>query len=152
MESDSSREEMPRSELSVWVTVVSAACRHLTGFHKDALHGFPQAVLAGAWHGVNFSLTVDRLPILLPCHWQQCLSGLVAKADGLLSFPHRPPTLNCPLVQVIPFPFISKCAHLLSTSEKVMREQGLQRSHPENKFVFCQTGLNFNSMHVLENT
>lgn len=120
------REEMPRSELSVRVTVVSAARRALIGLHKDALHGLPQAVLAGARHGMNFSLTVDRPPILLPCYRQQRVSGLVTEADSLLALPYRPPTLNCPLVQVIPFPFIAKRAHLLWTSEKVIRRKGIE--------------------------
>lgn len=126
MGSDRSREEMPRSELSVWVTVVSAAHRALTGLHKDALHGLPQAVLAGARHGVNFGLTVDRPAILLPCHRQQGVSGLVTEADSLLTLPYRPSTLNCPLVQVIPFPFVTKRAHLLCSSEKVIRRQGIE--------------------------
>lgn len=56
------------SELCVEVTVVSAARRDLAGLHKDSLHGLPQAVLAGARHGVNFPLTVDRPPVLLPRH------------------------------------------------------------------------------------
>ena len=66
--SDRSRGETSRSELRVGVTVVSAARRGLARLHKDALHGFPQAVLAGARHGVNFPLAVDRPPVLLPRH------------------------------------------------------------------------------------
>lgn len=89
---DRSREEMPRSELCMWVAVVSAACWALTGFHKDAFHGFPQAVLAGARHGMNLCLTVDRSAILLPCYWQQRISGFVAEANGLFTLPNGTPT------------------------------------------------------------
>lgn len=68
MGSDRSRDEMPRSELGVWVAVVSAARWALTGLHEDAFHGLPQAVLAGSRHGVHLHLTVDGTPVLLPRH------------------------------------------------------------------------------------
>lgn len=48
MGSDRNRDEMPRSELGVWVAVVSAARWALAGLHEDAFHGLPQAVLAGS--------------------------------------------------------------------------------------------------------
>lgn len=105
--------EMPRSELCVWVSVASAACRALAGLHKDALGGLPQAVLAGARHGVNFHLTVDGAAVLLPRYRQQRVSRLVEETDGLLALPHRSSTLNCPFIQMIAFPFFAKSADLL---------------------------------------
>lgn len=105
--------EMPRSELCVWVSVASAACRALAGLHKDALRGLPQAVLAGARHGVNFHLTVDRATVLLPRYRQQRVSRLVEETDGLLALPHRSSTLNCPFIQMITFPFFAKSTDLL---------------------------------------
>lgn len=98
--------------------MVPAARGALAGLHEDALHGFPQAVLAGARHGVNFPLTVDRPSVLLPRHRQQRISGLVTEADGLLAFPHRSPALNCPLIQVVPFAFLAKSTHLLWIRKK----------------------------------
>ena len=126
MGSDWSREEESRSELRVWVTVVSAAQWNLAGLHKYALHGLPQAVLAGARHGVNFPLTVDRTSILLPRHWQQRVGGLVAEADSLLALPYGSPALNCPLVQVVAFSFVTKCTHLLLTRGKDSKRQALE--------------------------
>lgn len=118
MGSDRSRDEMPRSELGVWVAVVSAAHRALAGLHEDAFHGLPQAVLAGSRHGVHLHLTVDGPPVLLPSHRQQRISGLVPEAHGLLAPPHGPPTLNHPFVQVVAFTFIAKRAYFLWTGRK----------------------------------
>lgn len=125
MGSDWSRGEESRSELRVLVTVVSAAQWNLTGLHEYALHGLPEAVLAGARHGVNLPLTVDRTSVLLPRHWQQRVGGLVAEADGLLALPHGSPALNCPLVQVVAFSFVTKCAHLLLTRGKESKRHAL---------------------------
>lgn len=50
----------------------------------------------------------------------------MAEADGLLAHPYGFPAMNCPLVQVIPFPFISKRTHLLWTSEREIRGQGTE--------------------------
>lgn len=106
------------SELCVQVTVVSAAGQVLAGLQEDALHGLPQAVLAGARHGVNFPLATDRPPVLLPRHRQQRIGGFVAEADGLLALPHGSSALDRPLVQVVSFPFVAKCTHLLWTRDR----------------------------------
>lgn len=115
---------MPRSELCVWVSGDSAACWALARLHKDALHGLPQGVLVGAGHGMNFHLTVDRTAVLLPRYRQQRVSGLVEEADGIVALPHRSSALNCPLIQMIAFSFLTKRTDLLTTSETVTGKHG----------------------------
>lgn len=103
----------PGSELGVHVGVGSAARRALAGLHEDALHGLPQAVLAGPRHGVHLHLAVDGPPVLLPGHRQQRLGGPVPEAHGLLAPPRRAAAQHRPLVQVVAFAFVAKRAHLL---------------------------------------
>ncbi|TNN48305.1 hypothetical protein EYF80_041515 [Liparis tanakae] len=91
-----------------------------------SLIGTHNAVLTGARHGVNFPLAVDRPSVLLPRHRQECVGGLVTEADGLLALPHGPPTLNCPLIQVVPFPFVAEGTHFLWSRGKEMRRKEMR--------------------------
>lgn len=106
----------PRSELSVRVAVTAAARWAFAGLHEDALHGLPQAVLAGPRHSVHLHLAVDGPPILLPSHREQRLSGPMAETHGLLAPPCRAAAQHRPLVQVVAFAFVTKRAHLLRAS------------------------------------
>lgn len=106
----------PGSELGVCVAVAPPARRAIAGLHEDSFHGPPQAVLARTRHGVHLHLAVDGPAVLLPGHRQQCLSGPVAEAHGLLAPPRRTAAHQRPLVQVVAFAFVAKRAHLLQVS------------------------------------
>lgn len=59
----------------------------LTGFHEDALHGFPVVVLAGGNHAMYFSLAVDGASVLLPSDRQVDVCGSVSKANLTVPLP-----------------------------------------------------------------
>lgn len=87
--------------------------RAVAGLHEHALHGLPQAVLAGAAHGVHFPLSLDGPAVLLPGDGQQCVCGPVPEPNGLLTLPHAATALHRPLVQVVALAFLAKRTHLL---------------------------------------
>lgn len=85
----------------------------VAGLHEHALHGLPQAVLAGAAHGVHFPLSLDGPAVLLPGDGQQGVCGPVPEPNRLLALPHTAAALHRPLVQVVPLALFAERTHLL---------------------------------------
>lgn len=102
----------PRSELGVRVVPLGQG-GPVGGLDEDALHGFPQAVLAAAGHGVHLPLAVDGPSVLLARHRQRRLGGFVAQPHGLGALPQRPAALHGPLVQVVALALFAERAHFL---------------------------------------
>lgn len=66
------------------------------------------------------------------------------ETDGLLALPYRSPTLNCPLIQMIAFPFFAKCTDLLMT-----RKHGI---YDNQVFILCIIYLDLTKQKQLSET
>lgn len=114
--------EWKQSELSVYRTA-EVFRSHFTGFHENALHGFPVAMLAAAGHRVHFSLAVDRPAVLLARHWQQSFCGSVLETHRLVTLPYRTLTQYSPLIQMVTFTILSKGTDFLNGQRNRLKFQ-----------------------------
>lgn len=94
--------------LSVMMSELIVAQRHLAGLEEDTLHGAPPVVLVRSAHSMHLPLAADGVAILLACYAQEDISANVFEAHSLIALPVDAITLHCPHVQVVTLAILSK--------------------------------------------